>query len=279
MTTRQKAIIGATLFVALGTAVYEARQISTLRPQVQALQQQQVSLTGQIEELQRERDEAKSRLASQVNTIERMKGTSLEVPKLRAEVTQLRRDSQELAQLKAASKTNDAAEMELRAWFGHVKQLKQRLETNPNLQIPEFQLLTEEDWLDVARETRKPGIKPDPEFRIAMSELRRHAQEAFGHSAIEALRKYAAANNGGFPTDLSQLKPYFEVAVDDAILQRYTIAPRENTSFKDFTGLRREQWIITQKALVDGNNDYPIGITLGGVATRVSDARLSGKNR
>jgi hypothetical protein len=59
-----------------------------------------------------------------------------------------------------------------------------------------------------------------------------------------AFRKYAAAANGGslpdstaefaqlinsnsalMPTDLAQLKPYFDVRVDDAMLQRYSFRP------------------------------------------------------
>src|SRR5437899_2714726 len=58
MTTLQKTIIGATLAVAVGTGIYEARQASTLRSQVQTLQQQRAPWTEQIQQLQRERDDA-----------------------------------------------------------------------------------------------------------------------------------------------------------------------------------------------------------------------------
>jgi len=51
MTTLQKTVITATLVAAVGTGVYEAHQASTLRTQVQALQQQQAPLTEQLQQL------------------------------------------------------------------------------------------------------------------------------------------------------------------------------------------------------------------------------------
>ena len=61
MTTLQKTIIGVTLAAAVGTGIYEAHQASQLRDRVQTLQQQQA---GQIQQLQRERDDAMNQLAS-----------------------------------------------------------------------------------------------------------------------------------------------------------------------------------------------------------------------
>jgi len=59
MTTLQKTIFGATL-AAIGIGIYETRQASRLRDQVQTLQQQQAPLTAQILRLQKERDDASS---------------------------------------------------------------------------------------------------------------------------------------------------------------------------------------------------------------------------
>jgi len=63
MTTLQKTIIGATLAAAVGTGIYEARQASRLREQVQTLQQQQAPLAEQIQQLTREREDASNKLA------------------------------------------------------------------------------------------------------------------------------------------------------------------------------------------------------------------------
>jgi len=63
MTTLQKTLITAAIAAAIGGGIYEARQNSRLRGQVQSLQQQQAPLTEQIQQLTRERDDAIKRLA------------------------------------------------------------------------------------------------------------------------------------------------------------------------------------------------------------------------
>ena len=64
MTTLQKTLITATIALAVGTGIYQARQASRLRDQVQTLQQQQAPLAEQIQQLEQERDEAVKRLAA-----------------------------------------------------------------------------------------------------------------------------------------------------------------------------------------------------------------------
>jgi RNA polymerase sigma factor (sigma-70 family) len=64
MTALQKTLITATLTLAVGTGIYQARQTSRLRDQVQTLRQQQAPLAEQIQQLEQERDEAVKRLAA-----------------------------------------------------------------------------------------------------------------------------------------------------------------------------------------------------------------------
>lgn len=84
MTTLQKALIAATLVAAVGTGIYEARQASRLRSQVQTLRAQQA------EQLMREREEAASELAGLRAENEQLKRNAAELLKLRAETTRLR---------------------------------------------------------------------------------------------------------------------------------------------------------------------------------------------
>ena len=63
MTTLQKTVITTVLAAAVGIGIYEARQASNLRTQVQALQQQRTPLAERIQHLQHERDEATSGMA------------------------------------------------------------------------------------------------------------------------------------------------------------------------------------------------------------------------
>jgi hypothetical protein len=97
MTTMQKAIITAMLVAAVGAGVYEARQSSQLREQIQARQRQQAPLTEQLRQLQRERDDATNRLTLLAAEVATLKRTPAELLKLRGEVTRLRADANDPA--------------------------------------------------------------------------------------------------------------------------------------------------------------------------------------
>ena len=243
MTTLQKTIIGATLAAAVGTGIYEAHQASQLRDQVQTLQQQQAPMAEQIQQLQRERDDATNQLATTQAENERLKSNqnTTELLKLRAKVTRLEN---------AESQTeSDPIEIAAKAWLTKVNLLKQRLEQTPKEKIPELQLATEMDWLNAALGTSQ--LKTDADYRWDLHNLFSEVEDTFGKMAMNALQKCIQANNGQFPTDLSQLQPYFNAPVDDAILQRYEIVPA-NTIPK--ANEMSESWLIVQKARVDEND-------------------------
>jgi RNA polymerase sigma factor (sigma-70 family) len=231
MTTLQKTIITAALVAAAGTGVYEARQVSQLREQVQALQQQQAPLTEQIQQMQRERDDATNRLTSLVDENATLKRTPTELLKLRSEVTRLRADS------------NDPADTAAKGLLARVNKLKQRLQETPDARIPELQLLTEQDWLKAA----SGNLETDADYRRALAALRSAAENRFGSMLQPALKRYAQANDGHFPTDLAQLQPSFDSPVDDAMLQRWNIVAAKTVPNVQVGG----DWIITQKAPVD----------------------------
>jgi RNA polymerase sigma factor (sigma-70 family) len=64
VTTLQKTLITTAIALAVGAGIYETRQASTLRSQVQALQQRQEPLAEQIQQLQNERDSSNSKAAT-----------------------------------------------------------------------------------------------------------------------------------------------------------------------------------------------------------------------
>ena len=90
MTTLQKTVIGVTIAAAVGTGIYEARQASIVRTQIQALQQQQAPVAEQIEQLTRARDEATRETASLREENERLNRNTGELLRLRGEVNLLR---------------------------------------------------------------------------------------------------------------------------------------------------------------------------------------------
>jgi RNA polymerase sigma factor (sigma-70 family) len=96
MTTIQKALVATTL-VAAAAGVYEAREASNARAQLVAAQQQGNSLSNQIDELTRQRDELSGQLASSSKADKPISGSN-ELLRLRNEVGLLR------TQLTAASR-------------------------------------------------------------------------------------------------------------------------------------------------------------------------------
>jgi RNA polymerase sigma factor (sigma-70 family) len=233
MTTLQKAALAATFAIVAGAGIQQAYQAARLRSQMQALQQQRTFMGEQIQQLQRERDDAANRPA--VATVE--KGDNTELLRLRAEVGALRVVAREQAPVDPV----------VRDWATRIASLKQKLDEMPDKRIPEMAFLTEKDW---AAATSDANLDTDDGVRQALSALRSAAKNNFLNALRDAFRKYAQAADGGelptgmaqfakainanrslLPSDLAQLKPYFDQPVDDALLQRYQLL--QPTTFHD----------------------------------------------
>jgi RNA polymerase sigma factor (sigma-70 family) len=219
MTTLQKTLIAVTILAAVGTGLYELRQASALRSQLQSLQQQQAPLAGQIEQLTRERDEANAKLAALGEDKDRVNSSTAELLKLRGEVARLRTDSQRESSTKP-TETNDPTVTKVQAWLDRVKLLKRRFEEWPGKKTPELQLLNEQDWLN---EVAKSELDSDTACREAMGHLRAAAKDRFAAAVKEALGQFVTANNDEYPSDPSQLKAYLKPPAD-SLLEGYEIA-------------------------------------------------------
>ena len=230
MISFQKAAVAATITLLAGAGIYEASQTAGLRDQVHTLQQQQSRAIAQYRELQQTDDQ------------------------LRAESTHLRSDSQTLQQVKQqeAAAADDPSQKAMLSWLDRVDRLKQYLLRNSAAQVPEMKWLTDQDWLNAA----SGKLDTDEDYRHAASQLRATSQNEFSYKAFPALQKYMNANNGAFPTDLSQLQPYFDSPIDPAILQDWQIVPASDSPNFRFGG----DFLITQKSPVDPEMDPQIGI-------------------
>jgi len=102
MTTLQKTMFAAALTAAVGTGVYEARQVSRLRSENQSLIAQQEKLTD-------ERDKALAVAAGKDNELERSQKDKSDLLRLRGEVGWLRRQTNELAGLREANRQLQAS--------------------------------------------------------------------------------------------------------------------------------------------------------------------------
>ncbi len=225
MTTLQKTLIAASLVVAVGAGIYEAREASTLQTQVQALQQQQAPLTEQNQQLAHERDDATNRLATLANELAKAKANNTELLKLRGEVARLRTDSQRLAQSNA---TNSIAanQSTLESWLERREQLSVYLgTTNRDARVPEVLWASPRDWFQAS-------ISPlvtENDYHRASSRLAMDAADNFafeaGHNTLE---RYSESNNGQFPSDISQLKTYCDEKVGRILLEFYEVRPTDS---------------------------------------------------
>jgi hypothetical protein len=161
--------------------------------------------------------------------------------------------------LNPADASTDAA---AKSWLKRVDQLKQYVEQNPNEKIPEFQFLTDREWLNTADAgLGHDDFQTEDEYRRSMEMLRFQAEGKFGDLVQRALREYSSANNGQFPNDLSQLGPYCEPMVMDTLRELYEIKPANILSERVREDISAKfDWVITRKQRVNSNSTSRLAI-------------------
>ena len=272
MATLQKTLVAATIVAAVGTGIYEARRIAHLEEGIQSLQQQQAPLTAQVGQLRRQRDDTTRQLATLQQENEQLRRDTAEFGKLRGEVARLRNDSHELAKLKAAAiqKGSDPTELALNSWLDRARQLKRLPEKMPDKMIPELQLLTEDDWLQMCKDPlrhlgKEVNLNEDSTARLVFSHVRMKAKEKFAGMLSKALHGYTDANSGQLPADVLQLKPYFESGVDETTLRRYEIL--QTGKIEDVTNA--DVIILAEKTPID--SQYDTRLVLGKNWSRIDN--------
>lgn len=275
MKTLKFVIIGSLLVTAVACPIWlHKRAKAGLRPITDKYQLQARLLA----ELAAENERLSNAIAQAKNSQALSQGDFLELLRLRNEVRQLRWALKGIAQLQsemrrmrdalndlakekerggaaASALLTDKLEQELRT--ERVAHLKEWLKESPSEErTPELQFVPEDWWV---RSADWPHVT-DEDYQVWMSAARAGGELKFASMAFDALKQYTKANNGQFPSDVSQLKPYFTSPIDDAILQRYHVVPAKSLTkfFADVGG----DWVITQKAPVNKKFDVRIAIGL-----------------
>ncbi len=242
MTTLQKTIITAVLTAVAGTGIFEAHQASQLREQNQMLQQQQAPLAEQIQQLQRERNDATNRLASLLAENQHLKENpnQNELLKLRGEVTRLQNADNQ--------RENDPTLTMAKSWLNRIDEFKKYVEQHPNDSVPEVQVLSENEWLSATDPWNQGGTNYGSELEL----LRGRAVVSFSLQVQSALSLYAQANNGNSPTTLSQLQPYCEPSVEDILQQEYEVKPVNILSADLIERFKiKSDWVIARKEVLN----------------------------
>ena len=140
-----------------------------------------------------------------------------------------------------------------------VAKLRTMLENLPDQGIPEFKLLTEDDWYAAI----DGPLESTEEYRLALSKLRGRAENRFAKVLFPMLQAYIRANGGKFPSDTSQLQPFISGDIDVAMLQRYKVVPQSVVPNVRMGG----DSVITQAGLVDSQFDQTSVIGPRGTGT------------
>ena len=236
ISTRTLVVVAVSIAAVAGT-IYEARVATRQREQLQALQQRSAQWEQQIAALRHERDET---------------------------LKELTIAERQLAELSPATEVSQSSaertrETEIKAWLARVKQLKRLFAENPARQIPEMQLLTDDDWLRVAKQAE---LDSDTAVRKALAAVRDAAKAKLVGMMAQALIKFTKVANNQLPLTTTELAPYFDPPIDGTMLQRYAMARTGSAATAD--GYRA----IQEKTPIDEDYDtrYRIGAT-GGVSS------------
>jgi len=205
MTALQKAIITVTLAGAVAALLYQARQASSLRQQVQDLKQEQNAqavLTHQVQELQRERDRATNLLAAVSAENAAFKKNPKDVLKLRGELGRLRQENADLGSTSGLSKltanpetrkmVRDQQRMGMTMIY---KEFAERLKLTPE-QTEKFNDLLADHIMDnVDRVTTVLRDKLTPEqmkelFAAQDATLKEKVQTLLGQEGLESYQDY-----------------------------------------------------------------------------------------
>ena len=229
----------------MSAGIYETHRALRLQARAFELEQQQAPLADELLQLLHAQQQATGRLQQAQQELEQLRRAAAELPKLRGQLALLQLDSIELAKSRTAGNgtNSDTGEITAASWLARADQLRQAFQRFPERSIPEVQLLTQQDWLDAA----KDKLESDEDYRKAMGRVRNAAEDKVAGLVQPALEQYLKANGGTFPTDLAQLQDYLKTPLDPAILQRFGIFPADAVPNVRVGG----DWIITQKTFVD----------------------------
>ena len=201
MSSARKILIGLLLISAIGMAGYGVHVMTRQREELRAVQLRSEQRTRELAALRQHAATTQAELAAA---------------------------EQQLAALPTPRAVDPAHGAEINAWLGRLKKLKQLFADKPERSIPELALLTDDDWLRVARQAE---FDTEEHVRRALALARNAAKDKFEGQIAGALTRYLKQTNGELPATVLALAPYFDPPVDPAILGRYEMLATGMVSF------------------------------------------------
>lgn len=140
--------------------------------------------------------------------------------------------------------------------LGRVGHLKRVVALHPQLGLPEFAMLSDEDWLAIARQEPVDG---EVEDRIALNLLRQIAKQKLVPELRSAERRWTEANPGQHLTDAGLLKPFLTDPAWRPVLDRYEVW--YGVPFGWHSTL--PGWYLRERWIVDDWSDTTLHLQIG----------------
>jgi hypothetical protein len=222
VTVAQKSLAGLVLGIAAALGIYEATVWSRQSAASARVELEIARLTDELRASRVQQNAAESKLQSIEHSID------------------LR-----LAQSRAAPSQDAALSAQMATWLSNIDRLKAAFEQQPNLRIPELQLLNEKSWTDVASRAK---FDTEADTRRALALVRNAATNQMATKLQKALNAYLKANDGTLPDSLAQLTPFLQSPIDASWLDRYELG--QTGKLSDVPARSRND-LITIKTPVD----------------------------
>jgi hypothetical protein len=247
MTTLNKIILGTTLAAIIGAGIYQRQETARHRLVEASLQEEVGRLRTETRRLTREHEEDSALLGA----------VQIAIDSARRGIA---------AQGTSATPSQDPLmEAELKSVLARVITLKERMAATTSEQIPELRFLTDQAWINAAT---KHKLENDKDLSLALSDVRNSAKIAFADVLAKGLWRYAQANDGQIPTDISLLAPYIDQSVPAELLGRYGITHAGKLADLDFS-----QIVIAELPTADRNRDGDLFI--GGPRTEIAQNNIT----
>lgn len=155
----------------------------------------------------------------QVAQIENERGrVQAEADRLAAELADVEADIDRLLNSAEARVENPAGRARIEEWLSQLAQIRELLESRPDLNVPELQLLDEKFWFETASMQR---FSSERDIRQAAAVLRQRAEIRMGLMLQRALSAFLAGSGGRLPRNMNELVPFLDPKVQPEWLQRY----------------------------------------------------------
>jgi hypothetical protein len=230
-------LLTITLFMAT-LSVHQHLQASRSVQELTKAESRTQSISARLETLEKEARAATTELSLiQAETVG-VADHQEELMRLRDRVSRLRA-SDYLSKKWSTNENSVWLQSSAKTWTDKITRLRQKLAESPGYSIPEMEMVTEQDWLDVTKE----DLVTEEDFKRALGGIRKIAENKAVGAISFALSNYTRAVGNTFPTDIIQLQPYLKKPLPTGVLERWVVVPTSDVPGFTFGG----DFLITQK--------------------------------